>query len=45
MALQKLRIPVLMRGGLAQDTDEIALGLGEGFVLQENLKLYNYVRF
>ena len=38
MALQKLRIPVLMRGGLAQDTDEIALGLGEGFVLQENLK-------
>lgn len=38
MALQKLRIPVLMRGGLAQDTDEIALGLGDGFVLQENLK-------
>lgn len=38
MALQKARIPVLIRGGLAQDSDEVALGLGDGFVLQENLK-------
>lgn len=38
MALQKARIPVLIRGGLAQNSDEVALGLGEGFVLQENLK-------
>lgn len=38
MALQKMRAPVLLKGGLAQDTDDVALGLGEGFVLQENLK-------
>jgi hypothetical protein len=38
MALQKALVPVLLKGGLAQDTDEIALGLGEGFVLVENLR-------
>ncbi len=38
MALEKVLAPVMVQGGLAQDTDEIALGMGQGFVLVENLK-------
>jgi hypothetical protein len=38
MALQKIRVPVLIRGGLAQDREDVALGLGEGFVTMENLR-------
>lgn len=38
MALQKSVVPLLVQGGLAQDTDEVALGMGAGFVLVENLK-------
>ena len=38
MPLERLPVPVLIQGGLAQDREDVALGLGEGFVLVENLK-------
>lgn len=38
MALERFPVPVLIQGGLAQDKEDAALGLGEGFVLVENLK-------
>lgn len=37
MTLDKMLLPVAVQGGLAQDRDDLALGLGEGFVLIENL--------
>lgn len=38
MALERVPVPVLIQGGLAQDKEDVALGLGEGFVLVENLR-------
>lgn len=38
MALERFPVPVLVQGGLAQDKEDVALGLGEGFVLVENLR-------
>lgn len=37
MPLDKMLLPVAVQGGLAQDREDVALGLGEGFVLVENL--------